>query len=237
VDNSVTINGCRLYHGCSSEILKTLPSESVDAVVTDPPFGIGFDYDGKKEEHNNPSGYWAWLEPIYQEWMRILKPGGFMAVWNAQANFRYFWDWFGDDIHIYIGAKNFVQIRKVPINYGYEPVIMKYKIGAPPKSTINAERSIDYYVANTAAMVSDTKRIERNHPCPRAIDLTIEIVKNFTLDGGLILDPFMGSATTGIACIKTGRSFIGIEKDKRYYELSCKRIGLEKSKQTLLEGW
>ena len=111
--------------GNSLEVLKTFPSEFVDAVVIDPPFGIGKNYCGGKELFDNPEDYWKWLQPIYVEHLRCLKPGGFVAIWQTQKYFPYFWDWFGKDIHIYIGAKNFVQIRKkTPITFAYDPVVM-----------------------------------------------------------------------------------------------------------------
>jgi len=51
-----------------------------------------------------------------------------------------------------------------------------------------------------------------------------EILKDFTNKDELILDPFMGSGTTGVACAQMGRKFIGIELDEKYFNVSCKRI-------------
>jgi site-specific DNA-methyltransferase (adenine-specific) len=51
-----------------------------------------------------------------------------------------------------------------------------------------------------------------------------ELISDFTSFGQTILDPFMGSGTTGIACAKTGRSFIGVEQDDRYFDIACERI-------------
>ena len=56
-------------------------------------------------------------------------------------------------------------------------------------------------------------------PTPLMVDI-LEIVK----EGGTVLDPFMGSGTTGVACVQTGRGFIGVEKDVSYFEVACKRI-------------
>jgi adenine-specific DNA-methyltransferase len=211
-----------LHHGDCLDILPTLAPASVDAVICDPPFGIGFKYTSR-ETFNDPVHYWQWLEPIYREMERIVKPGGLIAIWQTQLNFKYFWDWFGDDIHIYCAAKNFVQLRKTPINYGYDPVIMRYVSGNPLRP-IKPKRNIDFFVANTAAMVSKPDRIERQHPCPRPIDQVMEIVDSFSLPGGLVVDPFMGSGTTGAACGDLNRSFIGIEKDAAYFTLGSDRI-------------
>lgn len=228
----MTIN---ILNGDCSEVLKTLETNSVDAFVTDPPYGIGKIYEGKKEKASTPEQYWEWLGPIYNEGMRCLKPGGFFAIWQSCQYMRYFWDWFGNDIRIYCAAKNFTQLRKIPINYGYDPVVMFYKTGAEPLRPEKPRRNIDYFVANTAAMVSDTSRPERQHPYPRPIDQVREIIQNFVVPGGVVLDPFVGSGTTAIACVLEARSCIGIEIEPKYLEIINTRL-LSLQKDSSLYG-
>jgi site-specific DNA-methyltransferase (adenine-specific) len=62
------------------------------------------------------------------------------------------------------------------------------------------------------------------HPTQKPIALLLDWIAKFTEPGELVLDPFMGSGTTGIACERLGRRFIGIEKDPKYFELACARI-------------
>lgn len=62
------------------------------------------------------------------------------------------------------------------------------------------------------------------HPTEKPAPLMAEIVRDFTNPGQVILDPFMGSGTTGVACMMLGRKFIGIERDERWFDLSCRRI-------------
>ena len=220
-----------LHHGNCLDILPTLGS--VEAAVTDPPFGIGFDYSGNPDVARTPEAYWEWFSPKYQQMLDKVMLGGLVAIWQAQLYFRHYWDWFGDDIHIYCAAKNFVQLRKTPINYGYDPVIMFYKEGADPLRPQKPRRSIDFFVANTAGIISDMTRIEKGHPCPRPLDAVREIVVNFTKPGGVVLDPFMGSGTTGVACVQTGRSFIGIEINETYFSIAEQRIAREQSVQEI----
>ena len=62
------------------------------------------------------------------------------------------------------------------------------------------------------------------HPTEKPISLMVELLNDFTNSGQTILDPFMGSGTTGVACVKTGRKFIGIELEPKYFDIACKRI-------------
>jgi DNA modification methylase len=206
--------------------LQKLDDGTFDAVITDPPFGIGFLYGDKKEKYSHPIEYWEWLSPIYFQINRVLKPGGFIAIWQSQKYLRHSWEWFGDDIHIYSACKNFVQLRKTTINFGFDPVIFRYKMGTPLRP-IKPKRNLDFFVSNTAAIVSNKYRIERGHPCPRPFDVVNEIVSNFVLPGGKILDPFMGSGTTGLAAKKNGMDFMGIEINQDYFLISKKRIESE----------
>lgn len=62
------------------------------------------------------------------------------------------------------------------------------------------------------------------HPTEKPVPLMIELVSDFTQQGQVVLDPFMGTGATGIACVRTGRRFTGIELDERYFEAACERI-------------
>jgi DNA modification methylase len=218
------VDDVTLLQGDCLDILPTLDAGSVDAIVTDPPFGIGFLYGDSKEQASNPEDYWAWLQPRYDRALQCLKPGGFVAVWQTQLYFPYLWEWFGDGIHVYCAAKNFVQIRPTPINYAYDPVVMFYKPGADPLRPAKPKRSVDFFVANSAAVISDKNRIEKGHPCPRPLDQVREILDNFVIEGGIVLDPFLGSGTTAKGCLQTGRRCIGIEIEPRYIAIIKRRV-------------
>lgn len=210
-----------LYHGDCRELLPLI--EPADALVTDPPFGIGFKYE-KKEVHDSAKPYYNWLIPLLNT--VNLKDGAFFAVWQTQLYFKYFWQYFGDDIHIYCAAKNFVQLRKTAINYGYDPVVMKYFPGnlLRPKKP---KRNLDFFMSNTAAIISNTTRIEKAHPCPRPLDGVKQIIDNFVVEGGLILDLFAGSGTTLLAAKQTERKCIGIEIEEKYCEIAANRMRQE----------
>jgi site-specific DNA-methyltransferase (adenine-specific) len=212
--NKIICGDCR-------DLLSYFPDNSIDAIITDPPFGI--DFIGYEDVAKNPDAYWKWFYLIYWEFIRILKPGGFLAIWQTQLYYPYFWQWYGTDIHIYISAKNFVQLRKTPINYAYDPIIMKYKNGDILRPT-KPKRNVDFYVSNTASLVSHPKRLERGHPCPRPLDVCLEIIKNFVVPNGIVFDPFLGSGTVVLASKQLGHNFIGIEREQKYIDIANARL-------------
>lgn len=62
------------------------------------------------------------------------------------------------------------------------------------------------------------------HPCPKPLSYSMWLIKRAADHGSLVCDPFMGSGTTGVACAKLGRKFIGIEIEPKYFDIACKRI-------------
>lgn len=72
--------------------------------------------------------------------------------------------------------------------------------------------------------LTNQKDRDGRHPTEKPIPLMLEIIEDFTKEGQTILDPFMGSGTTGIACQKRGRNFIGIERDEHFFNVACERI-------------
>lgn len=73
-------------------------------------------------------------------------------------------------------------------------------------------------------IISISKPKDGAHPNEKPVDLPLRFIGLHTLRGGLVLDPFMGSGTTGVACMNLGRKFIGIEIEERYFGLACERI-------------
>jgi DNA modification methylase len=198
--------------------MKTMPDKSVDAVITDPPYGIGFKY---SQHDDTPDGYGKWLWSILEMAESKANSGAPLFVFQAAPNFRKFFEWFPRDFRIYISAKNFVQIRPTAMQWSYDPVIVWWKDG-DKYSAGTASR--DYYVANTAPHLHTGYNDARGHPCPRPLDQMLRIVEQWVKPIGIVFDPFMGSGTTGVACVQLGRNFIGCEIDPKYYAIAEKRI-------------
>jgi len=198
-----------LYHGDCLEILPTLELDSIDAVVTDPPFGIDF-----KE------GSWNDDPSLYAEFMNqwlAMTPDKPHFVWQAALNLKHYHRWFPEGFRVMPICKGFVQYRPTPIQWSWDPVVFWGDIPCPP----SVYRK-DWFVQAKAPFGAHRAKVD--HPCPRPLEAVIYVIEMASLPGQTILDPFMGSGTTGVACVKTGRNFIGIEIDKGYFEIAQKRI-------------
>jgi len=221
MDRVEVIGDCTLYLGDCREILPTLGK--VDAVVTDPPYGVGFKYashDDRPEAYER--GYGVWLWSILEAAEAHCQPGSPMFVWQASRNHRQFSAWFPRDYRVYVAAKNFVQMRPTAMQWAYDSVVVWWVEGAKPWAAGTASR--DWHIANTAPVIATPENIEKGHPCPRPYDQVAQIIDQWVRPEGITLDPFMGSGTTGVACVNLGRKFIGIEIEERYFEIACRRI-------------
>ena len=214
--------GVTLYLGDCREILPTLPK--VDAVVTDPPYGIGFTYEGHVDDRES---YPAFIWPIIEASERLVRPGGPIFVWQAQEWMPRFSELFPRSWRVMISAKNFVQMNRHAMPHAYEPVVVWWVDGerwvAPVGMGIGTPR--DWHVADSAGGLMRNKQSGASeHPCPRQLDAVEFVVGNWVRPATTILDPFMGSGTTGVAAVKLGRKFIGVEIEEKYFNIAVRRI-------------
>jgi len=212
----------KLYHGDCLEVMKEMADNSVEVILTDPPYGIGFKY-GTREKTNNPIDYFEYIKPIFIEMKRI----GTECIIMAQTTkyMRYFWQWYGEDIRIYIACKNFVQLKNTFMNYAYDPWVF-YFINKDIKRINKPMRNVDHIICDTARL-RNKKNIERDHPTPKPVSLILSLLNNYTNKNDIICDPFFGSGTTAIACERLNRRWIGIEISKEYCDIAVKRIRRE----------
>ena len=208
-----------LYNRDCLDVLPTFKIGSVDAVITDPPFGIGFkyaSYDDTSEE------YGAWLWSIIEQCEQKARPGSPIFIWQAMLNVRKFVEWFPRDWRLFAACKNFVQMRPTAMQYAFDPVVVWWKEGA--KAWTEGTASRDFYVANTSPSCHIGLNNVKGHPCPRPLEAVRHIIGQWVIPDGCVLDCFMGSGTTGVACIQLRRKFIGIEIDEKYFHIAVKRI-------------
>lgn len=215
--------GVTLYCGDCREIVPAL--YPVDAVITDPPFCVGFKYeshDDRPAAYEQHGGYGKWLMDRLELAESLCRPGSPVFVWQAARNVRRFNDWFPRDYRLFVAAKNFVQMRPTPMQWSFDPILVWWTPGEKGWSAGTATR--DFHIANTAPVVATPENIEKGHPCPRPLDQVQHIVEQWCRPGGMILDPFMGSGTTGVAAVRSGRKFAGVELEMKYFDIACRRI-------------
>ena len=144
-----------------------------------------------------------------------------------------------ENILVFGGKKYNPQMTK---GKGYKPSASHHVIRG--HSIINANKRIGYSVGfdpNKRYPVSIQRYSNHNqkkncfHPTQKPVPLMEYLIKTYTDEGETVLDFTMGSGTTGVACVRTGRNFIGIEKEPKYYEIAQKRIQDEKERFALLE--
>ena len=202
--------------GDARELAKAIPDESVDLVLTDPPFGIGFKY--SNDYNDDPKQYPDLVRWIIKESSRVIKPGGLCFVFVAQPQLRHVWPLFPDDSRIFAACKNFVQLRPTPVQFSYDPVIFWRKDG----ERLKEYRGRDWHIGNTNPM--SRKDNVKFHSCPRPLDTIIYMVDNFCPRSGIVLDWFMGSGTTAVASKVLHRNWWGSEIDADTAELARERV-------------
>lgn len=192
------IGNATLYLGDCLEILPTLPK--VDAVITDPPYGIGFKYESHDDD---PSIYSDWIK----KWFALLREksgliGISPGIWNLMLWPQPTWVlcWYKPAAMGFGG---------VGVN-NWEPFLL---YGKPPN------RFNDVF---KAPIIAD--KFLDGHPCPKPVEWGNQLVGKLTKEAQSVLDPFMGSGTTGVACMNLGRKFIGIEIEPKYFDIACERI-------------
>ena len=230
-----------LYRGDCLELLKTLPDGSVDAVVTDPPYSSGgmvrgdrmattrnkYQNAGVQIEHANFSGdnrdqraFGYWCALWMSELRRIVRPGGMLCVFtdwrqlpsttdSVQAGG---WVWRG------IVPWDKVLARPQPGRFRAQAEYMVWATNGPREFSTKND---PVYGAGVFRVCTPK---DREHSTQKPVELLEEISKVVSPVGSTILDPFMGSGTTGVACVTTGRNVIGIELGSDYFDIAKRRI-------------
>lgn len=226
----VQIGPHTLYHGDCLQVLPTLAAGSVDAVVTDPPYGINTKSDG-----NGKLNPWAdlcnaafWYAEWFRQCRRVLGQGG--SLWTC------------------LNWRSLVTFQKASCDIGWpiESLLVwdKKWIGPGGSRGLRPSYEMIALMCQPSFSVDDrgladiqpfpwSSHKPTGHPAEKPESLMSFCVENGSATGGLVIDGFMGSGTTGVACVRTGRRFIGIEIDEKYFTIAVKRIR-EAMEQTAL---
>jgi site-specific DNA-methyltransferase (adenine-specific) len=205
-----------VYHGDCRELLRSIASESIELVLTDPPYGV--DYRGRwcsEWEAIAGDDEPTVTLPAFSEVWRALKPNAFCLS---------FYGW--PDAEQFLNAWKLIGFR--PVSH---LVCVKNNIGLGYFARSQHETA--YLLAKGRPVrphtaVGDVFEWEREpltyHPCQKPLRVISRLIAAFSAENAVILDPFMGSGTTILAARNLGRRAIGIEIDKRYCEVARERL-------------
>jgi site-specific DNA-methyltransferase (adenine-specific) len=202
---------------CRDWLASLPPCFTVDAVVTDPPYGVSYQGSATKHTLRDGEGY-ASFEDTPEEISSVCVP----AVRAAVAL-----------------ARSAVMTPGNACSHLYDPPRAQGAIFYPSGANAGpwgfvCSQPLFYYGKDPFLALgkgrrpngfSTTESAEKNgHPCPKPIGQTRWMVCRVSFPGETVLDPFMGSGTTGVACALDGRRFIGIEQEPAYFDIACRRI-------------
>jgi site-specific DNA-methyltransferase (adenine-specific) len=216
------IGACTLYRGDCREVLPTL--DAVDAVITDPPYGVELTAKRMNNGHGRSGttvrhGHYS--HPDTADYLQtVVLPALDACLPLAQCTvvmpgIRHLWAYPpAEDVGCFyspagtgMGRWGFTCMHPI-LYYGKDPYLA-YGRGSRP---------------NSRGQIYPNDANEQAHPCAKPLPMMTWLVARASLEGHSVLDPFMGSGTTGVACVQLGRSFVGIEIDPRYFDIACQRI-------------
>ena len=235
-----------LYCGDCLEVMPSLPSQSVDLVLCDLPYGT-------------TQNKWDSIIPLDRLWAEYgrLCPGPVVLnagqpftsalVMSNRAAFRYAWVWNKSHASGALNAKRKPLVRHEDILVFCDAGLPRYAPQMTPCEPFQTRRgkktgregvnSTNYGATDILEMVTSSERYPTTdlyfasgarckslHPTQKPVALMEYLIKTYTNPGDTVLDNCMGSGTTGVACINTGRQFIGIERDPEYFKIAQNRI-------------
>ena len=237
----------KLYKGDCLEVMKEIEAGSIDAIITDPPYGTtACKWDSVID-----------FELMWEQLNRIIKPNGAIVLFGAEPfssslrmsnvrNYKYDWVWEKTQATGHLNAKRqplrsneliSVFYKKQctynpqktqdhkPMNSGVRKLSVQNKTEVYGRATKelpfggNTDRC-----PRTNIVFKSDKQKNYAHPTQKPFALMEYLIKTYTNEGETVLDFTMGSGSTGVACVNTKRNFIGIEMDDKYFEIAEDRI-------------
>ena len=231
------------YKGDCLEIMKQIPDGSVDMVLCDLPFGITrCDWDVRIP-----------FEPLWEQYNRVCKQNAAVVLHGQEPftsalimsnlkNFKYTLTWYKHYSRGFLNAKKrpLKVTEQIVVFYRkqctYNPKMTKGKYRSKGNSSkqrgcYNEYKRIavknDLYYPNDILDFAGVPVPQLLHPTQKPVDLLQYLIEMYTNPGEIVLDNCMGVGSTGVACVKSGREFIGIELDENYYNIAVQRINDE----------
>lgn len=201
----------RVVHGDCTKVMAALPPQSVDFVLTDPPYLVNYrSRDGRRVANDNNA---AWLEPAFRETYRVMKPGSLCLSfygWNHVDLFMAAWRTAGFRVvgHV-VFAKSYASSSRFLRHHHEQAYLLAKGNARLPGKPLSDVRDWSYSG-------------NRLHPTQKPLSILRPFIEAYCSPGGIVLDPFCGSGSTLVAARQSGRRYIGIELDGRH----CATAGL-----------
>ena len=230
----------KVYNMDCIEGMKLLPDNSVDLIITSPPYNQGLTTQDTSQTlyaDNLPDEeYYKLILGVFREAKRVLKDTG-SFVYNYKSDiknnivrpaFRHLERANSEAHFLLVGeivwkyAGNFDSARtRFPIDYE-----MFYHMAKTNKFKFSdlGEKLSSLWRFNHVMYGTKEKKEAGNHPCPYPVDIIRKFIRHLTVEGDIVLDPFMGSGTTAVACRILDRHFIGFEISKEYCDIANNRL-------------
>lgn len=250
----------QLYLGDCLEVMNQIPDNSIDMVLCDLPYGTT----ACKWDRIIPfEPLWEQYNRICKNHSPIIlfgrEPFTSIMVASNIKNYKHKWVWNKKQSGSFFNAKFMpLQIEEDIVVFSpdkggggnkvnYYPILRDGKLrkrggaSSAPKFVSGglkegySDYSSEYYPTNILEFPNCSHRKDRTHPTQKPVELCEYLIKTYSQEGETVLDNCMGSGTTGVACIHTGRNFIGIEKEEKYFEIAKKRIEDERKSFALWE--
>jgi DNA modification methylase len=205
----------RIIHGDCVHVMQTMPAESVDLIVTDPPYLVNYRPLDVRPYPNDDNT--RWVKPAYAEMYRLLKPGSLCITFYGYPKLNHFVSaWleagFRLEGHL-VWTKPYVSKRGM-VDICHESAYLLAK--GRPHLPQNPLRSVQHWGGYTG---------NKLHPTQKPVESLRPLIHAYSKPGDIILDPFAGSGTTAAAARQLRRSFIGIELERTYWQNACERLG------------
>lgn len=231
-----------IVNGDCLEVLKTIPDESVDCILTDPPYNLGLFMHNRNTNlakmRDNQFAYAGWDNIEYEEWCsnmrdflkecsRILKPKGtlisFMSIIKVESFIR-----FAEEVGFYykttgIWHKKNPMPRNMNLQFVNSTESWVYFINRGTSGTFhNNGKVVHDYLESSVTPLSEKKH--GKHPTQKPLSIMKQLINLTTNEGDIVLDPFMGSGSSCVAAALLNRNFIGIELNESYFDITSKRL-------------
>ncbi len=200
--------------------LKLIDDNSIDLIITDPPYNLNKDFKNDNLSENN---YISFLSPIMNEMARIIKPKHSIIIFfDNGKNLPLFWKCLFNSNLIFQKGCNFYKPNDCSMPHNH--VLRKSEVFYICSKTNELHHDGESYIHD--CLIGNYKKLDKSwyHPTAKNINIITDIIRSHSIKNDIVLDPFMGSGTTAISCLNLNRNFIGFEIMEEYYHLTNKRI-------------